>query len=155
MNGGPSAQTKCIGGEDCPLGLAAHPPASENPKLSRFPLGCSLCRSENLDQIVSNDKASAGVNIERRQDMKERFADVHGHDLANEIVIMRPRVAKLGEVLNIADRTVQSLKTEFLQRLLYKDIKEANEIVQELQKRVPDDETIVEFASLLSAEVSK
>ena len=103
---GASPQTKCIGGDECPLGLAAHPPASWDHKLSRFPLGCSLCRSENLDQIVNNDKASAGVNVERRQDMKERFDEVYGHALEKEIIVMRPkaRVAQLGEVENIADQ---------------------------------------------------
>ena len=32
------------GGIDCPLGVP-HPPANHNPKLSLYPLGCSLCKS--------------------------------------------------------------------------------------------------------------
>ena len=40
---------KCRGGANCPLKVA-HPPAGENHKKSAFPLGCSICRSEKLEQ---------------------------------------------------------------------------------------------------------
>ena len=35
-------------GVDCPLGVK-HPPAGPDNKISAFPLGCSICRSENLE----------------------------------------------------------------------------------------------------------
>ena len=50
-----------------------------------FPLGCSLCRSEKLELIERNEKASNGVNLESRQDMKERFDHVLGHEMEREI----------------------------------------------------------------------
>ena len=54
-----------------------------------FPLGCSLCRSEKLELIEKNEKASNGVNIERRQDMKDRFDHVHGHDIGREMRVLK------------------------------------------------------------------
>ena len=44
--------SKCKGGPACPLGIEKHPMASSNHRLSKFALGCSICRSENLDQIT-------------------------------------------------------------------------------------------------------
>ena len=50
MNGGKhKAQTKCIGGADCPLGVYSHPEAGDDPKKAAFALGCSLCRSNHLE----------------------------------------------------------------------------------------------------------
>ena len=50
-------------------------------------MGCSLCRSEKLALISRNDEASAGVNIEDRKEMKERFDHVVGHNLQREMRI--------------------------------------------------------------------
>ena len=80
-------KSKCTGGPKCPLGLASHPKASFNDKSSCFPMGCSLCRSEKLALIAANEQASAGVNIEDRNEMINRFKHVLGHDIAREMKI--------------------------------------------------------------------
>ena len=50
MNGGKHGpKTACEGGENCPLGLEWHPKAHDDPKKGAFALGCSLCRSNNLE----------------------------------------------------------------------------------------------------------
>ena len=88
MNGGKhKAQTDCTGGPNCPLGLKKHPNA-HGAKAS-FPLGCSLCRSEKLEKIEQNEKASNGVNLEQRQDMKDRFDHVLGHGLEREMRVLK------------------------------------------------------------------
>ena len=50
-------------------------------------MGCSLCRSEKLALISANEQASAGVNIEERKEMLERFDHVLGHDIGREMKI--------------------------------------------------------------------
>ena len=50
-------------------------------------MGCSLCRSEKLALIAANEQASAGVNIEDRKEMINRFDHVKGHDIAREMRI--------------------------------------------------------------------
>ena len=85
MNGGKKSDTDCTGGDNCPLGLAEHPRCGTDANKSRYPLGCSLCRSEKLALISNNEKASAGVNIEKRGDMVARFDHVKGHDLQREM----------------------------------------------------------------------
>lgn len=45
-------------GVNCPLGVP-HPPAHADPKKSTFPLGCGLCRAENL-----NEKREEGMVIQ-------------------------------------------------------------------------------------------
>ena len=72
-------RSECTGGLDCPLGLAKHPVASDDTSKGAFPLGCSLCRSNHLERIADND-ASTGFNVEKRQDYKDRFDHVLGHD---------------------------------------------------------------------------
>jgi len=62
-------QSQCVGGKECPLGIDRHPKADMDPKKSRFPLGCSLCRSEKINLVANNDKATVGVNLERRGSM--------------------------------------------------------------------------------------
>ena len=32
-----------------------HPPASNNPRMSAFPLGCSICRAENLKSVIGTE----------------------------------------------------------------------------------------------------
>lgn len=41
-------KTECEGGRSCSLKISTHPKAPE-----KFPLGCSICRSEKLSMIVS------------------------------------------------------------------------------------------------------
>ena len=55
-------------------------------------MGCSLCRSEKLAMIAANEQASAGVNLEARLDMIERFDHVIGHDIRREIKIENEEV---------------------------------------------------------------
>lgn len=89
MNGGQhKPQTDCIGGPNCPIGLKKHPKADRDRNKS-FPLGCSLCRSEKLEKIHENEKATCGVNLEQRQDMKERFDHVLGHGLEREMKVVK------------------------------------------------------------------
>ena len=88
MNGQLEPQSKCTGGKDCPLGLAYHPLASRE-REANFPLGCSLCRSEKLAQIADNENATGGINLESRQDMKEKFDHVQGHGLEHEMQVIR------------------------------------------------------------------
>ena len=78
-----TVKSKCVGGKRCPLGVPKHPKASGDSKMSVYPLGCSLCRSEKLAMIADNDMATAGVNIEQRTDMIKRFGHVKGHALKN------------------------------------------------------------------------
>ena len=52
-------------------------------------MGCSLCRSEKLALIAANEQASAGVNIEERKEMIERFDHVKGHDIDREMRIIK------------------------------------------------------------------
>ena len=89
MAGKRKVQTDCSGGDDCKLGLAMHPQANADPKLGKFALGCSLCRSEKLALIGNNDKANAGVNLERRGSMLKRFGGVKGHDVAREMRVVK------------------------------------------------------------------
>jgi len=74
-------KSDCEGGAECPLGLAKHPKASMNVKESMYPLGCCLCRSENLDLIADNEDACIGISLEKRKSMITKFDHVHGHDL--------------------------------------------------------------------------
>ena len=39
------AKTQCTGGKNCPLGVPEHPVGGTDHLKARFPLGCSLCRS--------------------------------------------------------------------------------------------------------------
>ena len=58
----------CTGGENCDLKIGRHPKADKDAKKSRFPLGCSLCRSEKMALIDANEKGPA-FNLERRGSM--------------------------------------------------------------------------------------
>lgn len=49
---GCKVELKDCGGVNCPLGVR-HPPADNDPNQSVFPLGCGLCRTEELDTIKS------------------------------------------------------------------------------------------------------
>ena len=59
-----SVKTDCTGGKNCALGISSHPKAP-----TKFPLGCSLCRSEKMEVLVK-ESGQAGFNIEKRNDMK-------------------------------------------------------------------------------------
>ena len=80
MAGRHEIKNTCTGGPNCPLGIPYHPAASTETK-SCFPLGCGICRSENLNLIETNEDAASMVNLEKRKDMKARFGKVLGHDL--------------------------------------------------------------------------
>lgn len=43
--------TKDCNGVDCPLGIAHPPPSHDSKKGGVFPLGCGICRSENLERL--------------------------------------------------------------------------------------------------------
>ena len=102
-------KSKCTGGPKCPLGLASHPKASTD-KSSCFPMGCSLCRSEKLAMIAANEQASAGVNLEARLDMIERFDHVIGHDIRHEIKIENEEA--MAKRLEIEEAMAKRLENE-------------------------------------------
>ena len=52
------------GGVNCPLGVP-HPPASEDPLKSMYPLGCSLCRVKTKGNYVGTNGAVAEVGIDK------------------------------------------------------------------------------------------
>ena len=89
MNGGATPKTDCCGGPDCPLGVDYHPPANSSVKAAMFSLGCSLCRSEKLECIVSHNEGNGGFNVEQRADMKERFDHVLGHNVRRNMKLHR------------------------------------------------------------------
>ena len=60
----------CVGGKTCILGVSSHPKAP-----TKFPLGCSLCRSEKMEVLVK-ESGSGGFNIEQRGDMKKQFGHI-------------------------------------------------------------------------------
>ena len=66
-----------------------HPKASDNAKVSRYPLGCALCRSEKLDKIENNEDAELGIALEKRNSMITKFDHVHGHALDREMKVVR------------------------------------------------------------------
>jgi len=45
-----------------------------NAAMSRYPLGCALCRSEKLEIIADNENAFTGVSLDTRDSMIKRFA---------------------------------------------------------------------------------
>ena len=89
MAGRLSVKTECCGGKECPLGVPNHPKADRNANKARFPLGCSLCRSEKITLIKNNENADVGVNVEKRGDMLQRFGGVKGHDINREMKIVK------------------------------------------------------------------
>ena len=88
LSGGRKVLTDCCGGPKCPLGIYQHPKADLDVKKSKFPLGCSLCRSEKLSVIV-RPSPSAGINIETREDMKQKHGHFKGHDINREMKIVK------------------------------------------------------------------
>ena len=76
MSNNLKVQTECEGGKTCPLGIPSHPKANTDGSKSCFPMGCSLCRSEKLALIANNEKGSAGISLEKRGDMIQRFGGV-------------------------------------------------------------------------------
>lgn len=56
---------------------------------SSFALGCSICRSNNLEEIKEQEGGSGGFNVEKRQDYKDRFDHVLGHAMAREVQVVR------------------------------------------------------------------
>ena len=63
-------KTQCTGGRDCPLEISKHPKGP-----AKFALGCSLCRSEKMEQIVREPLGGGGFNVEKRTDLMHK----HGH----------------------------------------------------------------------------
>ena len=81
--------TECTGGPQCPLGIWSHPKADLNVNISKYPLGCSLCRSEKLSVIVRPATKNAGVNIETRPEMLNKHGGFKGHDINVEMRIVK------------------------------------------------------------------
>ena len=95
MSGRLEVKSQCVGGDGCPLGLPSHPRADRDYNKSRYPLGCSLCRSEKIALVAENANAGAGLNLERRGSMLMRFGGVHGHDIGREMNVVRGAEAPL------------------------------------------------------------
>jgi len=62
-------KTDCTGGRHCGLKISEHPRAP-----AKYPMGCSLCRSEKLSVLV-READVAGFNVEKRNDLMAK----HGH----------------------------------------------------------------------------
>ena len=71
------------GGVDCPLGVP-HPPANHDPKLSLYPLGCSLCKSAKPE--VSTSIGQLEVELEEHK--------WRGEELFNEYTRLNPFESK-------------------------------------------------------------
>lgn len=81
--------TDCTGGAKCPLGIHRHPAADPDANKSKYALGCGLCRSEKLSVIVRPVTQSAGVNLETREEMKNKHGNFKGHDINREMKIVK------------------------------------------------------------------
>ena len=66
-----SSCVNCIGGKNCALGISRHPKAP-----TKYPLGCSLCRSMKMEVIVK-ESGTGGFNNEKRADMKQQFGHIN------------------------------------------------------------------------------
>lgn len=64
-------KTKCTGGAYCGLGISNHPAAP-----AKFPLGCSLCRSEKMEILV-RDTGKGGFNVEQRDDLMAKHGKIN------------------------------------------------------------------------------
>ena len=64
-------KTQCTGGPDCALGISSHPVAP-----TKYPLGCSLCRSEKMEFLVK-DTGKGGFNVEQRNDMMAKHGAIN------------------------------------------------------------------------------
>lgn len=82
-------KTECQGGDDCPLGVPKHPLGGRDPNKSRFPLGCSLCRSEKLARIAENNSAGLGIALERRGSMLHKYGGFRGHNINRQMKIVQ------------------------------------------------------------------
>ena len=67
-NIGPTAKPKNCHGKNCPLKLP-HPLAGRNPKISAFPLGCSLCRSNHLEAYDIAQAAMSELTPAERKEL--------------------------------------------------------------------------------------
>ena len=63
-----------------------------------------MCRSENLDQIQANEKAT-GFNREDRDNMKDRFGKFKGIELQQAVKIV---YGELGKSSIIVKKTIKS-----------------------------------------------
>ena len=71
------------GGVDCPLGVP-HPPANHDPKLSLYPLGCSLCKSKKKTTTL-NEIDQLEVDLEEQKEQKWR-----GEEMFKEYTRLNP-----------------------------------------------------------------
>ena len=88
LDGGRCNLTECTGGPNCPLGIHCHPKADNDVNKSKFPLGCSLCRSEKLSVIV-RPTIHAGINLETIEEMNNKHGHFKGHDINREMKIVK------------------------------------------------------------------
>lgn len=89
LDGSRKVITDCMGGPNCPLGIFKHPKADLDVRKSKYPLGCSLCRSEKLSVIVRPSISNGGVNLETRDHMKNKHGHFKGHDINREMKIVK------------------------------------------------------------------
>ena len=89
--------SKCLGGKTCPLRVPSHPIASKDAKKSMYPLGCSLCRSEKLSAIATNENASVGINVEKRADMIKKYSKRKGFDIKSQMRVTRGPASEVKE----------------------------------------------------------
>ena len=93
LEGSRKVMTACTGGPSCQLGVWSHPKADPDVKKSKFALGCGLCRSEKLSVIVRpsthHKNPTGGINLETREDMKNKHGHFKGHNINYEMKIVK------------------------------------------------------------------
>ena len=89
----PNNKIRDCGGTNCPLGLP-HPPADKDYKKSTYALGCSICRSENLEKfksaanLVSEVKISENARrLKAEEEKKEEVAKAAKPDVVKQSLI--------------------------------------------------------------------
>jgi len=88
-------KSNCTGGANCPLGIWQHPKANFNVSQSKYALGCSLCRSDKLSELVlrPTNQDTTGVNLESREEMRNKHGHFKGHDINREMKIYKGKSA--------------------------------------------------------------
>ena len=93
LEGSRKVMSACTGGPGCQLGVWSHPKADPDVKKSKFALGCGLCRSEKLSVIVRpsshHKNPTGGINLETREDMKNKHGHFKGHNINYEMKIVK------------------------------------------------------------------
>lgn len=81
----PQIASDCTGGRDCKLKITSHPRAP-----AKYPMGCSLCRSEKLEVLV-READVAGFNVETRDDLMKKHGHINNREELGRLVQHQPK----------------------------------------------------------------